>query len=94
MSDATEPKSTNAFYMMSIISFIIAVGAMGIGIFYLPVDGWMRGFLAIGELFLINSSLTLAKVVRDKHESSDVVRRIDQVRMQRMLAEHDPLKQP
>jgi hypothetical protein len=36
------------------ISFGVAAVAVGIGITYLPVDRWIRGFLAIGALFLVS----------------------------------------
>lgn len=54
-----------------------AVLAVTLGIVYLPVDPWTRGFLAIGSLFLVTSSFTLAKCVRDAQESSEISSRLD-----------------
>lgn len=84
------PRSTTAFFAQAAISFGVAALAVGIGITYLPVDRWTRGFLAIGCLFLVSSSFTLAKVVRDQQESSQVLSRVDQARLDRLLADHDP----
>ena len=39
----------------------LAFGTMGVGIVFLPVDGWTRGFLAMGQLFTVNACFTLAK---------------------------------
>ena len=61
-------------------------------IFYLPVDPWIRAFLGLGTMFLTTSSFTLAKCVRDAQEDSYVVSRIDQARVDKILAEHDPFK--
>ena len=63
-------RNTTAFFAQAAISFGVAAVAVGIGVAYLPVDRWTRGFLAIGMLFLVSSSFTLAKCVRDHQESS------------------------
>lgn len=77
--------NTTAFFAQAAISFGVAAVAVGIGITYLPVDRWTRGFLAIGCLFLVSSSFTLAKCVRDHQEEQ----RADSVRLSVMLAEHE-----
>lgn len=74
------------------LSFGISVVAMLVGIAYLPVTAWMRGFLALGLLYVVTSSLTLAKTIRDQHETSDIVSRVDQARLEKLLAEHDPFR--
>ena len=85
------PTST-AFYAQAVISFAVSLGAVGLGVAYLPVDSWVRAFLALGLLFTVTSAFTLAKCVRDAQEDSYVVSRIDQARVDRILSEHDPFK--
>jgi len=89
-----QSKQTTAFYAQAAISFAVAVTGMMLGIAYLPADGWMRAFLAMGLLYVVTSTFTLAKCVRDQHETSRVVSRVDEARLERFLAEHDPFKQP
>ena len=36
----------------------------------LPVDVWVRGFLGIGSLYVVTSTFTLAKCVRDRQEAA------------------------
>lgn len=81
--------NTPAFFAQAAISFGVAAIAVGIGITYLPVDRWIRGFLALGALFLVSSAFTLAKCVRD-HQEAQLMGRLDQARLERLLAEHDP----
>ena len=76
------------------VSFVVAVGATAIGIFYLPVDGWIRAFLSMGLLFTVGSSVSLTKTLRDLHESQALTKRIDEARVSKLIAEHDPLKPP
>ena len=52
----------------------------------------MRAYLAMTTLFLVSSSFTLAKCVRDAQESHSVASRLDQARVDKLLAEHDPFR--
>jgi hypothetical protein len=92
MSTPGISRTTSAFYAQAALSFGIALLAVVLGICYLPVDPWQRAFLAMGALFLVSSSFTLAKVVRDNQEQTHVVARLDEARVERLLAEHDPFK--
>jgi len=88
----TQSKSTPAFLAQAAIAFGISFVATGCGILYLPLNIWQRGFLLIAVLFLVSSTFTLAKVVRDQHESARVHHRIDEARLEKLIAEHDPFK--
>ncbi len=90
MNTIATSKTTTAFSVQAATSFAIALFAVILGIAYLPVDTWMRSFLAVGTLFLVSSSFTLAKVVRDAQEQAAVSARLDQARVDKLLAEHDP----
>ena len=62
------------------ISFAVALAALTVGI--------------VSALYAVTSSISLAKTVRDQHESSRVVARVDEARFERLLTEHDPFKAP
>lgn len=51
---------------------------------------WQRMFLAMSALFVVTSAFTLAKVIRDQHEAATIRVRLDEARMEKLLAEHDP----
>jgi hypothetical protein len=65
---------------------------MGLALIYLPAAGWVRAFLALGLLFVVTSTITLSKVIRDRQELSEVTNRVDQARLDKLLVEHDPFK--
>ncbi|CAM5722741.1 hypothetical protein SMICM304S_05307 [Streptomyces microflavus] len=48
--------------------------------------------IAIGVLYLVTSCFTLAKVIRDRQEAGQIVSRVDQARLEKILAEHDPFQ--
>lgn len=89
MSNAPASKTTTAFFAQAVISFGAALIAIIFGIWYLPVDGWIRAFLVVATLSLVTSTFTPAKCVRDAQESSAVAARLDQARVEKILAEHD-----
>ncbi len=85
-------ESTAAFYGQAVASFAVAMAATAIGIFRLDANAWVRGFLAIAVLYLVTSAFTLAKVIRDRQEAGQIVSRVDQARLEKLLAEHDPFE--
>ncbi|MET9428208.1 MULTISPECIES: YiaA/YiaB family inner membrane protein [unclassified Streptomyces] len=93
MSDTpVKQQNTAAYYGQALASFAIALGAVAIGIFNLDADAWVRAFLGIAVLYLTTSAFTLAKVVRDRQEAGQIVSRVDQARLEKLLAEHDPFQ--
>jgi hypothetical protein len=93
MSDTpVKQQSTAAFYGQAVASFAIAMAATSIGIYRLDTDAWVRAFLAIAVLYLVTSAFTLAKVIRDRQEAGQIVSRVDQARLEKLLAEHDPFE--
>src|SRR4051812_43037219 len=68
-SPQVQPNTTTAFFVQAVISFAVSSFAVAIGVIYLPVNVWVRAFLALGMLYVITSTFALAKCVRDKQES-------------------------
>lgn len=85
-------RTTTAFYAQAAISFGIALLTMVLAVLYVPVDPWVRAFLGLGVLYLTTSAFTLAKCVRDAHESQAVITRLDQARVDAILSQHDPFR--
>ena len=76
------------------VSFIYAnfAGSMGLsalGIFFLPLDIWMRGFLVMGFAMAVSSSITLAKTLRDVEESAKLVAKIEDAKTEQLLMRMD-----
>lgn len=91
-SPAAPSKNTAAFFAMAGISFAVSLVGLLIAVLYIDADPWAKAFLALGTLFLVTSSFTLAKCVRDNQESLSVVHRLDQARVDQLLAQHDPFR--
>lgn len=81
---------TNAWIVQTWASFTIAIAATTIGIFYLPINPWMKGYMGMGMLFSIGSTMSLAKTTRDIEESKRLLSRVDEAKLEKLLAEYDP----
>lgn len=83
---------SSAWIAQTWISFVVSIGVTAMGIWFLPVDAWVKAFMGMGLLFTVGSTFSLAKTVRDQHEALSIKQRIDDARVSRLIAEHDPLK--
>jgi len=86
-----ENNNSSAFYSMSWIAFAISAGAMILGIVYLNADLQTKGYFAMGYFFSLSSSFTLAKVIRDKHESEKLISKIEKVQTEKFMKENSDL---
>jgi hypothetical protein len=73
-------------------AFIISISATTIGITYLPVDGWVKGYLGMGFAFSIGSTISMTKTTRDEYEAKKLAARVDEARVEKLLADHHPLR--
>ena len=86
----TQPAHSAAWVTQTYISFAVSLSAFGIGIAYLPVDAWMRGFLAVAGLYAVTSAISLSKTMRDQHEARQIVARVDEAKLEKLLSDRDP----
>ena len=68
-------------------SFAGSFFMVAIGVFFLPLDLWVKGYLAMGIIMLVQSCVTMTKTIRDVHESSKLVNRIEDAKAERILME-------
>jgi hypothetical protein len=58
-----------------------------LGIFFLPVELQVKGYLLMSYVFLIGTTFTLSKTIRDEHENKKLASRIDDARTEKLLME-------
>ncbi|MCG8316084.1 MAG: hypothetical protein MI976_22960 [Pseudomonadales bacterium] len=69
-------------------SFVIALIAMTVGILFGPQDFMVKGYLAMSALFLVSSTITLSKTMRDEHESQRLLHKISEAKTQQLIKEY------
>ena len=78
---------SQAWKGFTVVSFALSLVMVGLGILFLPVDIWMKGYLAMGVVMLVQTCVTLTKTQRDLHEAAKLVNRIEDARTERLLME-------
>lgn len=68
------------------LSFALAFGTTLFGVWFLPVDLWIRGFMTMGIVYCVGSAFTLSKTIRDQHEAEKAYR-MSQMRTARLATE-------
>ena len=85
-------KHSPAWIAQTWISFAMSTGLTIVGIYGLPVDIWIKGFLLMGLVFSVGSAVSLSKTMRDQYESDQLAVRIDEARVSKLISEHDPMR--
>ncbi|MBE9060948.1 YiaA/YiaB family inner membrane protein [cf. Phormidesmis sp. LEGE 11477] len=83
---------TSAWVAQTYVSFLVSISATLIGVFYMPGNAWLKGYMGMGVLFSVASTASLSKTIRDVEESKTMMSRIDEAKLERLLAEYDPFK--
>lgn len=87
MSPSPSVANTGAWVSFVYLQFGVAAGMTALGIFFMPVDLVVKGYLMMSSLFLVGSTFTLAKTVRDEHEAKRLTSRLEDARAERLLME-------
>lgn len=82
-----ENQNTKSYYNMAWIAFAVSFVGMAAGLIYLQAEPAIKGFFAMAYLFSVSSCFTLAKVVRDKHETEKDTQRKEHGRVERFFDE-------
>jgi len=88
MSTKYQNSNTQAFSTLAWISFGISFIGMVVGLIYLQMDIYQKAFIGMTYLFSISSCFVLAKVVRDKQEGEDYVKKIENAKTEQMLSKY------
>jgi hypothetical protein len=72
-----------------VISFMVSLGATSMGVLILPVEIWVKGYMAMGLYFTISSTFMLSKMIRDQHEAGKLINKISDARTEKMLKEFE-----
>lgn len=72
MEQSTIVRDSPAWNLYVWIAFLVSAFLMLLGIWYMPVDLWIKGYLVMGYFFSVGSTFSLAKTIRDNFESRKV----------------------
>jgi hypothetical protein len=76
---------SGAWVAFTYASFIGSAAMVALGILFMPMDIWVKGYLAMGVVMLVQSCITATKTIRDVHEGRRMVNRIEDAKTERLL---------
>lgn len=81
--------SSTAWEFFVKLSFAVAIGATLTGIYLIPGELMVKGYFLICSLFLVFSTITMSKTLRDKHESDRLHNKISEARASKIMRDMD-----
>jgi hypothetical protein len=81
--------NTSAWDFFVRAAFAIAIGATLTGIYLLPGELVIKGYFLISSLFLVFSTITMSKTIRDKHEADRLHNKITEARTSKIIRDMD-----
>ena len=81
--------NTSQWNFLVKIAFATAMAATVIGIYMLPGPLVVKGYFLVSSMFLVFSTITMSKTIRDGHESQRLHNRISEARTSKMIRELD-----
>ena len=76
---------SGAWVAFTYASFLGSAAMVGLGILFMPIDIWIKGYLTMGTIMLVQSCITATKTIRDVHEGRRMVNRIEDAKTERLL---------
>ena len=78
-------KHSPARTAFSYASLGLAAFMLVLGIYLMPLYLWGKGYLAIGILMLVQTTVNVTKTLRDNQEAEKLLRRIDDAKTEKLL---------
>ncbi|WP_275785998.1 YiaA/YiaB family inner membrane protein [Pararhizobium gei] len=84
MTDSIQ-KHSSSWVSFSYISFGTAAFMLAAGLYTMPLDLWGKGYLTMGILMLVQTTVNITKTLRDNAESDKLIRRIEDAKTEKLL---------
>jgi len=70
------------------LSFLISLAAMLAAIIFMPGDLMLKGYMGLNSLFIVSSTIMVSKTMRDEHEGSKMLNRINEAKTNKIIQEY------
>jgi hypothetical protein len=78
-------KHSSTWVSFSYLSFGTAAFMLALGIYMMPLDLWGKGYLAMGILMLVQTTVNVTKTIRDNAESEKPIRKVEDAKTEKLL---------
>ena len=85
----TVTQHSSAWVSFTYANVVAALALTLGGIFFMPIDLWIKGYMLMGVLMLVSSTVTITKTIRDVHEATKLVNKIEDAKTEQLLMRID-----
>ncbi|MGV3552996.1 YiaA/YiaB family inner membrane protein [Rhizobium sp.] len=78
-------KHSSSWVSFSYASFGAAAFMLALGIYMMPLDLWGKGYLTMGILMLVQTTVNVTKTIRDNAESEKLIRKVEDAKTEKLL---------
>lgn len=78
-------KHSPSWVSFSYVSFTVAASMLAVGIYLMPLDLWGKGYLTMGILMLVQTTVNITKTLRDNAEADKLIRKVEDARTEKLL---------
>lgn len=82
-------QDSGAWKFFTQLSFGVALFFSVLGLWFVPLELSLKGYMVIAYFFTIGSTITLVKTMRDDHESRKLVKKLNEVRAEKMIKDYE-----
>lgn len=82
-------QDTEAWKVYTKLAFGIAMTFSIVGLWFLPLGWWLKGYIFIAYFFTLGSGITMIKTMRDEHESKKLVKRLNELRAEKIIKDYE-----
>ena len=80
---------SNAWVSFTYANVAISAALTFGGLYFLPLDLWIKGYMLMGVTMLVSSTITATKTIRDVQETSRLVNKIEDAKTEQLLMRLD-----
>jgi hypothetical protein len=88
MTTQNQPHS-GAWIAFNYAQLAVALAMTVGGVFFLPLDVWIKGYMLMGIAMLVSSSISVTKTIRDVQEAARLVNKIEDAKTEQLLMRMD-----
>jgi hypothetical protein len=85
----TTAQHSSAWVTFTYANIMVSLGLTLGGVFFLPIDLWIKGYMLMGVMMLVSSTVIVTKTIRDVHEAAKLVNKIEDAKTEQLLMRID-----
>jgi hypothetical protein len=89
MNPQNHQSHSGAWVAFNYANLAVALAMTVGGVFFLPLEIWIKGYMLMGIAMLLSSAISVTKTIRDVQESGRLLNKIEDAKTEQLLMRMD-----